>query len=61
MQPIALSEHFTVLVDSVHRSAMQRISTYSVVVLVVSTMLMLAVFCSFTFLWTAAHKNRFWR
>lgn len=61
MKPIALSERFTVLADSVHRSAMQGISTYRVVVLVVTTILMLAVFSSLTFLWTAAYENSFWR
>lgn len=43
------------------RSAVQRMGTYSVIVLAGSTILVLAVVSFLTFLWTAPRENSFWR
>jgi hypothetical protein len=61
LQLSADSEYFSAPADSEHKSAIQRIGTYSVIGLVATTILMLAVFSFITFFWTAAHENSFWR
>lgn len=61
LQQIEDAQFSSVPTDLEHRSAMQRIGMYGIIVLAATTILMLAVFSFLTFLWTAPHENSFWR
>lgn len=53
LQQIEDAQFSSVPTDLEHRSAMQRIGMYGIIVLAATTILMLAVFSFLTFLWTA--------
>lgn len=61
LQHIEDEQFSSVPTDLEHRSAMQRMGMYSIIILAATTILMLAVVSFLTFLWTAPHENSFWR